>query len=97
MFGAFELADKRSRDSVRSGGELERWGPQVDTIWIRDVHPSVDIQQGYLFTINRDLDLFRAFGRMECSAATTKQLSGCLMMKRDSNNVVGVGKKGVNN
>ena len=90
-----ELRDEDGRHPVGTGGDVDRIGPEVDAVRIGDVHPAVEVEERRLLAVDRDLDLFPPIRRVQGGTAAAEKLAGRLVVERDAEAILAVGREGV--
>ena len=80
---------------MRSRGDADRLGGQVETVGIRRVHPPIDVQQRHARAVYRNLDLLGRFGGVQGRAAVAIQRARRLVIERHPEPVVTVRRKRV--
>ena len=65
-----------------AGRYYDGFGAKVDSIGIRDMHPSVNVKQRGPLAVNGDFDLFRVFGGVQRRPTAAKECAGRLVVER---------------
>ena len=88
-----EPLDECRGHSLRTRPHEDGFGSHLDTVGVGRVHPSVDIEESHPFAIDGDLDLLRALRGMQCRAPIAEQRAGCLVVERDPEDILAIGRK----